>query len=707
MTAHSAPTRLSRWCLASVPLTLLVISTLAAAQANPVPLINAPLLPTAVVPGSAGFSLTVNGTGFVPGSVVTWNGSSRTTMLVNSSQLTASILAADVISASTASIAVVSPAPGGGTSNVLFFPINQPTASASTLEADITVGYSPSWMVEGDFNSDGKPDLAVLSQISNCGQQCEGDGFVNILLGNGDGTFTLGPNITTGFWATSMTTGDFNGDGKLDLAIAYGNTFDVPTGVAILFGNGDGTFTTGPTTAGTGQSSDSIAAGDFNGDGILDLAMTNECSEPGLNCPSGSVTIFLGNGDGTFRVASDPAVGGAQRVVVGDFNGDGKLDLAVEGGEVSILLGNGDGTFATGEVLLEASNVRAIALGDFNGDGKLDFAGFINCITSQCLTGEVSIFTGNGDGTFTAGSTFDTPAGTWTGSVGDFNQDGKIDLAILAAPYLNFAFGNGDGTFTDGASFSSGAGAKLTAVADFNGDGKLDIATLSNCGLCNINYDGIVAILLQTPTIALTPSTLTFTIQTIGTTSYFQPVNLNNNANTPLNIANIRATGDFAQTNSCGSSLAAGTACTIDVTFTPRAKGTRTGSVIVTDASTGTAQTMSLSGTATAVNLSPTELEFGDQTIRTVSPPQNIVLTNEGQGPLLITQIRINGPQSAAAEFSEVNNCGRGLTGGQSCTITVTFAPTFYGSVAAAVGVSTNGGGGNQSVEIGGRGVYP
>jgi hypothetical protein len=696
-------------------LTIFIFGALAplAAQSNPVPLITPPLLPTAVAPGSSGFTLTVNGTGFAAGSVVTWNGSSRATTVVSSSQLTATILASDVASVGTAAISVVSPAPGGGTSNVLFFPINQPTASVSTIETNITVGNYASSIAQGDFNRDGKPDLAVVSIVTYCGYDCEGNGFVNILLGNGDGTFTVGPNIPTQFWATSVTVGDFNRDGKLDLAIAYGDTYEVPTGVAILFGNGDGTFTTGPTTAGTGQTSDSIAAGDFNGDGILDLAMTNECSTPGLSCPSSSVTIFLGNGDGTFTVASAPTVGFAQQVTVGDFNGDGKLDLAVEGGEVSILLGNGDGTFTPGEVLLQASNIRAVSLADFNGDGKLDFAGFINCIVYPCVSGEVVVYTGNGDGTFTAAPSFNTPLGTWTGSVGDFNQDGIVDIAVDAISSggddISFALGKGAAVFTEGAAFPAGPYPTQTAVADFNGDGKLDVATVSVCadgGECYTTYDGLVAILLQTATVALTPGNLSFPTQVIGTTSYYQPVNLNNNGTTPINIENIRTSGSFAQTNSCGTTLASGAACTINVTFTPRTKNTQTGSLVVTEDSPRNSQTISLSGLGTAVSLSPTGLAFGEQAVGTTSPPQTTVLTNVGSGPLNITKIEVTGSAAPAGEFIQTNNCGSSLPAGKSCTIGVVFAPTFASYVRAYLSVATNGGGGTQFVELFGVGKF-
>src|SRR5205823_211361 len=134
---------------------------MATAQTNPVPLISQPLVPDAIAPGSAGFTLTVNGTGFVSGSVVNWNGSARATTFVNSSQLTASILASDIATASTASVTVVNPSPGGGTSNIVFFPITTSTSSVSFTTSDYATGLAPSVVTVGDFNGDSKLDLAV------------------------------------------------------------------------------------------------------------------------------------------------------------------------------------------------------------------------------------------------------------------------------------------------------------------------------------------------------------------------------------------------------------------------------------------------------------------------------------------------------------------------------------------------------------------
>ena len=189
----------------------------------------------------------------------------------------------------------------------------------------------------GDFNGDGKPDLAVTNSGSNS---------VSIFLGKGDGTFTLkstfvnrssGPGV--------IVVGDFNGDGKLDLAVAENLLIPTPL-VPVMFrfqGNGDGTFThSGTVGSAANVTYSSIAVGDFNGDGIPDLAVTDHAN--------GTVSIFLGNGDGVFTLKSTLTTGmWPNSVVVGDFNGDGIPDLAVanyeSGGEVQIFIGNGDGTF--------------------------------------------------------------------------------------------------------------------------------------------------------------------------------------------------------------------------------------------------------------------------------------------------------------------------------------------------------------------------
>ncbi|PYV51635.1 MAG: hypothetical protein DMG98_25550 [Acidobacteria bacterium] len=248
-------------------LLLLSIATGVAPAQNPVPLINQPLVPAAIKPGSAGFTITVNGTGFVSGAVVKWNGNVRTTTFVSKSRLTASILSTDVAKANTASVTVVNPSPGGS-SNVVFLPIRAAgTWSAFGPASHFAAGAGPETLVTGDFNRDHKLDLAVPNPNSN---------NISILLGNGDGTFRSSVEYGVGQSPVKAAVGDFNGDGKLDLVIAN----NVSNNVSVLLGNGDGSFRTAVEHS-VGQNPSAVAVGDFNRDGKLDAVVTDASSNKG------------------------------------------------------------------------------------------------------------------------------------------------------------------------------------------------------------------------------------------------------------------------------------------------------------------------------------------------------------------------------------------------------------------------------------------
>jgi sugar lactone lactonase YvrE len=361
--------------------------------------------------------------------------------------------------------------------------------SASSPATGIALFYSVAF---GDFNGDGIPDIAIANDNDS-----SSDSTVTILLGNGDGSFKeTATSPTTSGSPTSIAVADFNGDGNMDLAVANGAS------ITILLGHGDGTFTRLPESVGLVWSGYSFAVGDFNGDGIPDLAVANLCGSdlPGTGNCGGSVSIFLGKGDGTFtRVAASPATGDQpSQILVGDFNGDGKADLAVSSSAVNsdsvtesttILLGNGDGTFTPAPTLL---GVFAAGLSDFNGDGKTDL------IVEN--TGSLTIMLGKGNGTFATGTTLPAGSSPSVIGLGDFNGDGRVDVAVSnAVGYPTYAatvtllLGNGDGTFKA----TAGPAPSLSSyyVRDLNGDGRTDLITLGSGS--SGNPDALLGMLTQ------------------------------------------------------------------------------------------------------------------------------------------------------------------------------------------------------------------
>ncbi|HEV2402509.1 MAG TPA: FG-GAP-like repeat-containing protein [Candidatus Sulfotelmatobacter sp.] len=464
-----------------------------ATAANAVPFLNQTLVPTSVAPGSASFALSVSGTGFVSGATIDFNGSPLSTTFVDSEHLAATVPATNVANASTAAVTVVNPSPGGGASNVVYLPIAAPTTTVSFASA----ANSPIAALEAlgvtvaDFNADGKADLAVAENAR-----------VAVLLGNGDGTFTpasgsplrvLSPPYDDAAtpYTGPIVAADFNHSGHQGLAVALPQN----SAAAILLGKGDGTFAASSAAfVNTARMTTSaLVVADFNADGNLDLAIANQIYADGL--------VTLGYGEGAFNQAGNLSTTGfTNGIAAGDFNGDGKLDAIVAGGSgvssglgssgLGVSLGNGDGTFtpANGSPISLGQSLDAIVLADFNGDGKLDVA------VTDSGANVVYILLGNGDGTFQPANAFTVGNAPESMVVGDFNSDGKLDLAVanFSDNTVTLLLGNGDGTFTQaaGSPYAVGKGPFGIATADFNADGKLDLAVI------NLT-DGTVSVLLQ------------------------------------------------------------------------------------------------------------------------------------------------------------------------------------------------------------------
>ncbi|WP_020470431.1 FG-GAP repeat domain-containing protein [Zavarzinella formosa] len=394
-----------------------------------------------------------------------------------------------------------------------------------TSGGTITVGNNPTSVVVDDFNGDHHPDIATVSGSY---------GYLDINLNNGDGTFAAAVNHTTGFNAGTVIVGDFNGDHQPDLAVAC--AYPSNDGVSILLGNGDGTFQTFHKYDVGGQTPAAIVVADLNGDGFQDIVTANS------QFANNSVSFLPGVGDGTFGTASVYTAGESpEGVAVGDFNGDGVTDVVTADkgtpvgsgapiGTVTMLLGNGDGTLVATPDLVSDSPGPIIAT-DLTGDGIPDLA----VVTTSVSFGGITLFPGLGDGTFGpkllsptihqandvvvgkfdtdmykdlavataagvtilpggAGGVFGTPVnyaisgiGKWV-AVDDFNGDHISDLVVATNNGVSILIGVGDGTFGAPTAVAAGGVASYVTTGDFNGDGKKDLAVVNSASTVSILF---------------------------------------------------------------------------------------------------------------------------------------------------------------------------------------------------------------------------
>ncbi len=434
----------------------------------------APSIPSIVAvspskgPTTGGVTLRLTGSGFVAGLTAKVDGIAAMGVTRTSATEVTFILPPNPGAIGTASIALTNP-DGTSTSNTNLFSYYTDTLAFAPARG-LATGAVPFSLVTADFNRDGKPDLAVAAYA---------DSVVDVLLGNGDGTFAATAPYHVGMSPNWVAVGDFNKDGITDLTTAN----EDGGSVSVLLGDGgDGTFRMA-TNYPAGTSPQTLAIGDWNHDDNLDLAVALQASN--------EVLLFLGQADGTFVSGANVSnLAGPLAITAGDWNGDGKPDLAVvndTSATVQILLGLGDGTFFSGLQYTAGMRPYSVTAADLDGDRVLDLA------VANAYSNTISVLLGKGDGTFAPHSDFPTDEDPAFVTTADLDGDGALDLltANESGGDVSILHGNGDGSFAMPLNLMAGVHPESIAVADFNGDGRPDLAVVSSS-------DSRLSILLNT-----------------------------------------------------------------------------------------------------------------------------------------------------------------------------------------------------------------
>ncbi|HET6246520.1 MAG TPA: VCBS repeat-containing protein [Tepidisphaeraceae bacterium] len=419
----------------------------------------------------------------------------------------------------------------------------------------------------GNFINGGLPDLVGVDGTDN---------VVHVLLNKGDGTFRAGQSFYVP-QARAAAVADFNGDGNEDIAVASptnstdtsdSNNDNAQSTIYIFYGNGEGTFQTPPKQVPINFQVTDVVAADLNGDGFPDLIATI----------GRRVIVLINRGNGTFFPPKAYPAGAelSGQLVVGDFNGDGVPDIAVtrfQSNEIAILLGQKNvegqptGTFGTRELYHVGSNPRAIAVGDFNGDGKEDLA-VVNAAFRQP---SLWVYMGNGDGTFSKPEYY--YGGNFVDGVatGDFTGNGITDVATVSfTSFLRVYAGNGDGTFQPFKEFPDSAFGQNVVTADFNGDGLDDIATATGGG---------VRVLLSTTQATPPPATTSLDITLGGGNP--RSISYRDASGTTAKItlggpgaATVDFSGDNLSLNNAGTQLVGGSATIASIVAAGTTSGT-------------------------------------------------------------------------------------------------------------------------------------
>jgi hypothetical protein len=584
---------------------------------------------------------------------------------------------------------------------------------------------NPLSVVALDLNGDGKPDLAVASSSQS----------VVTLLNNGSGVFTLTAQSSASREPVSIAAGDFNKDGFQDVVVADGitNSFE------IFNGNGAGNLAS-PLRYVTGNGATAIATGDFNKDGNLDVALVNVTDH--------DVAIALGNGDGTFAdIESFISGANVRSVAIGDFNGDGKTDFLVNNSSsgnfsVNLFTGNGKGSFAQAANVVFASDVYSIATGDFNQDKSLDF------VVANQTANQVSVVLGNGNATFNSSiATYATDSGPASVAVGDFNKDGYPDIvtANTTGNDISVLLNTKTGTFAGMVNYPVGTAPVSVAVTDLNNDGFPDIV-VANSGSNNISVlmnngngtfagavtygvgngpmsifaaelnsdlfadlivtnktDNSVSVLLgngdgtfQTAVTYTTPGSgmVDAIAADITADGILDLVIAQSSANT-IGVMQGNGDGTFQAGVNYKIGVSPLAVASSDVSGDGKAD------VLAGNFGSGDVTILINQSPAAALGATPTSLAFGNQQVSTSSTAKAVTLTNKGNTVLNISSL------VTSADYPMTTTCGSTLASLGTCTVTVTFSPSFPGAIKGEITIKGSLPGGFVTVAMSGTGQFP
>ena len=555
---------------------------------------------------------------------------------------------------------------------------NNPFRGGFLPAVDLATTDKVNAVVTGDFNNDGFIDVAAA---------CTDSDVVSIEYGHGDSTFQFHVDAPSGSDPVALAAADITGDGLTDLLIAN----DVDNSVYLLPGvnpnPAPGSIGTlglqDMTTISVGNMPNSVATGDFNNDGTVDLAIADRSDN--------NLLILLGNGDGTFTAAlNEPVTGNKPSAVIAvDLNKDGRLDLVATNATdntISVFLGNGDGSFQPGMLNIVDKRPVSVVAADFNSDGKIDLA-----VANQNGL-DVSVLLGNGDGTFQAQKTYTTGPGSnplWL-TAADFGN-GKIDLAVAnnGSGTVAVLLGNGDGTFTLPVAYSTGSGPSCVAFGDFNADGNKDLAVTNS-------LSNNVSILLGNGTGTFQSHVDYATAKGPFFVAVPTPVDVDQDGKQDLVIGASAASanrisillgngdGTFQdRVDHLATSLAQGPSEALGVADF---NGDRAPDIA---AANQIANTVSIFLNNPVPITIPASFNFGALNLGASSPPQIFNFTNSGSAPLNMLAVSLTGTSTQDFSISS-NDCGTTLAIDGACAPRVVFAPTDVGTRTASLTFTDN-----------------